>query len=135
MIASMAIPIHLSMVPLKAKRIMRTSVKAKKGMLRRMVSLLAGMGCITAVRPRMSAMLQMLEPATLPMAMLEDPIHAAWALTQSSGMDVPNPITVSPITIGLSLARCAIATEPSIRKSPPLMRRRRPEIIKMYGSI
>ena len=60
-------------------------------------------------------MFEILDPTTLPMAMPELPIRADWAETNSSGMEVPKPTTVRPMTISLSLARLAMATEPSTR--------------------
>ena len=95
-----------------------------------------GKGQISAVTPRMRATLAMFEPATLPMASPEDPIHAACVDTSNSGIDVPKPTTVMPMTIALSFARCAIATAPSIKKSPPFIRRTKPRMMyKMLSHI
>ena len=76
----------------------------------------------------------MFDPATLPMASPDEPTQAAWVDTNSSGIDVPKPTTVSPITILLNLARWAMATAPSIKKSPPFMRRTKPINIKRIFS-
>lgn len=77
-------------------------------------------GVIAAVAPRISAMLAMFDPTMLPMLNPGLLAKAACRLTKSSGMDVPNPKIVMPITIGLSFARCAMLVAPSMSQSPPL---------------
>ena len=75
----------------------------------------AGITCTIDVTPRINAMFEILDPTTLPMAMPELPIQADCAETNSSGIEVPKPTTVRPMTISLSFARLAMATEPSTR--------------------
>ena len=83
-------------------------------------------GRITAVRPRMPTMLTMLLPTTLPRAIPGEPRNAACRLATSSGVDVPNPTSVKPITSGDSPRRRAMATAPFTSASPPPSSRSRP---------
>ena len=73
----MVIPIHLSIVPLMATAMMMHRAKTNTGMPLRSMSGLAGMGWMSAVTPRIRAMLDMFDPATLPSAIPEEPVHAA----------------------------------------------------------
>ena len=64
-------------------------------------------------------MLAMLEPTTLPTAIPGLPIRAAWMLVTSSGVEVPKPTSVSPITSGETPNRRAVPTAPRTSTSPP----------------
>ena len=73
------------------------------------------MGRSRAVRPRMSSVLKMLEPTTLPMAISALPCAAPMKLTTISGAEVPMPTMVSPMTNSLRPKRRATAEAPSTR--------------------
>ncbi len=119
-------PIHRSIAPVKEKPMNSNMANSMKGRSILIILRCEGKGQISAVTPRMRATLAMFDPATLPIAKPDEPTHAACVDTSSSGMDVPKPTTVMPMTIALNLARCAIATAPSIKKSPPFTRRTNP---------
>jgi hypothetical protein len=72
-----------------------------------------------AARPRISAMLAMLEPTTLPTATSLAPESAASTDTTSSGALVPNATTVSPMASDETPRRMANADAPRISHSPP----------------
>ena len=113
-----------------------TIANSMKGMSTRIIVRFDGKGQISDVTPRIKAILAMFDPATFPIAKPDEPTHAACVDTNSSGIDVPNPTTVIPMTIALSFARWAIATAPSIKKSPPFTRRKNPSrIYKMLSNI
>jgi len=54
---------------------------------------------MNAPRPRIRPTFAMLEPITLPRARPGAPLNAASMETNSSGRDVPNPITMAPTTV------------------------------------
>jgi len=58
----------------------------------------AGIGAITAVRPRMPKMLKMFDPTMLPTAISVCLRSAATTDVASSGSEVPTATMVSPIT-------------------------------------
>ncbi len=64
-------------------------------------------------------MFAVLLPTTLPMAMPGEPAKAAWRLVTSSGIEVPKPTMVSPISSGETRSRVAKATAPRTSRSPP----------------
>ena len=66
---------------------------------------------IKAVIPRTNPILAMLDPITLLIAMDEDPLNAAFKLTQSSGKEVAKETTVKPTTILEMLSLNDNATE------------------------
>ena len=92
-----------------------TVMRMFTGMSLRRLSRVMGMGSSTAVRPRMSRVLKMLDPTTLPMAISAFPCEAPMKLTTISGADVPIPTIVRPITNSLSPKRRATADAPSTR--------------------
>ena len=71
-------------------------------------------------------MLAMFEPTTLPSAMPGAPAKAALREVTSSGIEVPKPTIVSPISRGDSPIRAASATAPRTSRSPPAKRRASP---------
>ena len=56
-------------------------------------------GKTSELNPRTSPTLAILDPITLPTAIVDDPSSAAARLTTNSGNDVPNATTVKPITM------------------------------------
>jgi len=90
------------------------------------------MGAIKAATPRMRRTLTMLLPTTFPTAMAEDPDSAACKLVTNSGVEVPKPTSVSPMTIGEMPNDLAAETAPRTSSSPPMIKPRRP---KMTSSI
>ena len=75
-----------------------------------------------AERPRITAMLERLEPIMFPREIPELPTKFAYVLTTSSGKDVPKATTVSPITRGETPLCSARSDAPSTRKSAPFTR-------------
>ena len=73
------------------------------------------MGRIRAVMPRMSRVLKILDPTTLPMAISALPWAAPMKLTTISGAEVPMPTMVRPMTNSLSPKRRAMPEAPSTR--------------------
>jgi hypothetical protein len=76
-------------------------------------------GRISAVTPKMSPTLKMLEPRTLPRDTPEFALRAALTLTASSGELVPQAMTVSPTTRGGIPKRREIDTAPRMNASAP----------------
>lgn len=76
-------------------------------------------------------MLAVLLPMTLPTAIPGDPASADWMLVTSSGVEVPNPTVVNPITKGETASRCAAATAPPTSISTPKRRQANPTRIKI----
>ena len=85
---------------------------------------------MSAETPRMSRMFAMLLPTTLPMDRSVDPVAADVTDTASSGMDVPNATTVSPMTSGEMRHLPAIPAAPSTKKSAPLTSRTSPTMMR-----
>ena len=83
-------------------------------------------GRISDVTPRISRVLKMLEPITLPTAMSALPLIAPMKLTTISGAEVPMPTIVRPITNSLTPSLRAIDDDPSTRISDPTTTRTRP---------
>ena len=77
------------------------------------------MGQIVAATPKMSAMLQMLEPTALPALTSPTPLRAASMLTTSSGALVAKATRVRPMTMGRIFSAAAMKTPPLTRKSAP----------------
>ena len=74
-------------------------------------------GLISAVTPRISATLVMLEPYALPSASPGLPCNAASADTAISGADVPKPTITMPTSSG-GMPKCrAVAAAPSTKRS------------------
>ena len=78
-------------------------------------------GLVTAVKPKMSAILAMLEPTTLPIAISAvapgATVSDATKLTASSGNDVPKATSVKPITSGDTLNFLAIDADDETKGS------------------
>ncbi len=85
---------------------------------------------IKAVIPRTNPILAMLDPITLLIAMDEDPLNAAFKLTQSSGKEVAKETTVKPTTILEMLSLNDNATEARTKNSPPITNNTNPSSIK-----
>ena len=116
------------MVKLIPRRIRRTVTAMLMGMsFLRFIEVIP-IGRIIAVIPRMSIVLKMLEPITLPTAMSALPLNAPMKLTTISGADVPIPTMVSPMTNSLMPNFLATEEEPSTRASAPPTTRTRPAI-------
>ena len=69
--------------------------------------------------PRITAMLKVFEPTTLPTARSPLPRAAAVSEVHSSGVEVPNPTIVSPMKKLDSPSRRATDTAPRTRSSAP----------------
>ena len=106
-------------VPVSAKAANRKVTSRAMGMSRRRLERVTATGAITAVRPRMSRVLNTLEPTTLPTEMSAFPCRAPVRLTTSSGQLVPKPTMVRPMTNSLMPALRAMADEPSTSQSAP----------------
>jgi hypothetical protein len=61
-------------------------------------------GASNALSPRISRMLAVFEPTTLPAAIAGLPLRAAETEVVNSGMEVPKPTTTKPIRSGDTLA-------------------------------
>ncbi len=72
-------------------------------------------GDIRAVTPRISIVLNMFEPTILPMAISDFPWNDERKLTTISGVDVPIPIIVNPMTNSLIPDLLAMLDDPSTR--------------------
>ena len=70
-------------------------------------------GRMVAVAPKMSSVLQIFDPMTLPKAISPLPLRAEEMLINNSGDEVPMPIMVKPMIKLLRCAFLAIATEES----------------------
>jgi len=77
-----------------AKKPTKSALVNEKGISLSTVFLCSGNGQITAVIPKMSNMLDILLPITLPMANSELPSKLAIILTISSGIEVPKDTMV-----------------------------------------
>ncbi len=90
------------------------------GMSRFMLLFVIFIGQIIAVTPRMNKTLKMFEPTTFPTAMSALPCSAPMKLTTISGVDVPMPTMVNPMTNSLTFNFLAMAVEPSTSQSAPI---------------
>ena len=106
-------------LPVNASTAIRIDVAIAKGMSRSVCSRLMVKGKMAAVAPRMSKVLQMFEPITLPNAMSPCPVIADDRLMNNSGDEVPIPIMVNPIMKLLKWAFLAIATVESTSTLAP----------------
>ena len=91
-----------------------------------------GSGFIIAEIPRISKILAMLLPNTLPMANSELPLKLAKIFTSNSGREVPKETMVRPITMGGQPNRLPIEEAPSTSISAPLIRITKPTTNKTY---
>ena len=80
-----------------------------------MLLLVITRGEIRAVTPNIIAVLKMLEPTMLPIAISALPWKADMKLTTISGAEVPMPTMVTPIMNSLSPNRFAMLEAPSTR--------------------
>ena len=71
------------------------------------------------MNPRMTAILKIFEPTTLPTLMPGAPLSVAETLAPSSGLDVPKPTMVSPTNKGDTPRRNANALAPRTSNSAP----------------
>ena len=71
----------------------------------------------------------MFDPTMLPTAMPGEPASEACTLVTSSGVEVPKPTSVSPISSGETPIRSAICTAPRTSPSPPRASRTSPPMI------
>ena len=92
------------------------------------------MGLTMAVRPRMSAMLAMLEPYALPSAMPGLPSMAEMAETAISGAEVPKPMMTTPMSKGGREKCTAAAAAPSTNLSALQTRTARPKPTASRGN-
>ena len=99
-----------------------------KGMSRRVCCRSIAKGRMAAVMPRISRVLQIFDPITLPKAMSPLPLRADEMLMNSSGDDVPMPMMVKPMMKLLRCAFLAIATDESTRTLAPSKSKPRPAI-------
>ena len=76
--------------------------------------------------------LAMLLPKMFPMAISVFPLALAKIFTINSGAEVPKATIVRPITMAEILNFLAIEEAPSIKKSAPLMRMKKPMMNKIY---
>jgi hypothetical protein len=71
-------------------------------------------------------MFAMFEPTMLPIAMPGEPASEACTLVTSSGVEVPKPTSVRPISSGETPSRSAACTAPRTSSSPPTTSTTRP---------
>ena len=90
-------------------------VKILNGMSRLSVLRSIVNGLMAAVTPRISRVLQILDPTALPREMSPCPLSADDIEISNSGAEVPIPTIVRPMTKSESLALLAIATYDSTR--------------------
>ena len=85
-------------------------------------------GAIRAVTPRIMRVLNIFEPTMLPIAMSAFPCNDERKLTTISGVDVPMPTIVNPMTNSLIPNLFATLDEPSTSQLAPKSIRSRPDI-------
>ncbi|GBF30890.1 hypothetical protein MnTg04_00841 [bacterium MnTg04] len=85
-------------------------------------------GRTSAAAPSTRAILQMLEPTALPIAMSPRPRYAESTPTASSGLLVPKATMVRPATNGVIPSRRPIDVAPRTRQSAPSNNNARPAI-------
>ena len=122
-IASIKSPSHLfrvlspypKIVAFNPSTIIMTVTMILSGMsFLRLVRVIA-IGDIRAVIPSITNVLKIFEPTTFPTAISDSPLNADMKLTTISGVDVPIPTMVSPITNSLRPERRAMLEAPSTR--------------------
>ena len=94
-------------------------VRSIKGSSRRKKGARVASGVTRALTPKMSPMLAMFEPITLPSAIPALPRSAAVRLAASSGALVPKATTVKPMTRELTPSRRARRDAKRTSRSPP----------------
>ena len=70
----------------------------------------------------------MFDPTMLPTAMPDAPASEACTLVTSSGVEVPKPTSVRPMSRGETPSRSAMRTAPRTKSSPPSSSSTRPPI-------
>lgn len=105
-------------------------MRIQMGISLRIVSLRMASGRIKAARPRISKILRMLEPMTLPSTMSVEPAARALMETASSGAEVPKAMMVRPMRVLDTLKLVAVEAAPSTKKSAPLMSKTKPTMSK-----
>ena len=95
------------------------------------MSLVIVKGAMIAVTPRISKVLNMLEPTMFPIAISALPWNDDMKLTTISGVDVPIPTIVSPMTNSLIPNFFAMLEEPSTSQLAPNMINMSPAISKV----
>ena len=115
-----------------AKNARRIVANKQNGISFQTVSLVTTKGKIIEDIPRITKILIILLPRTLPRAIWVFPWMLAKIFTISSGAEVPKATTVNPIIKSETLSFFAIAEAPSTRKSAPLIRKINPIINSMY---
>ena len=108
----------------------RTLASSSTGISSTSEDLRTGSLQMSAETPRMSSMFAMLLPTTFPIERSAEPVAAEVAETASSGMDVPNATTVSPMTSGDTRHFSATPAAPSTKKSAPLTRSTSPTMMR-----
>ena len=84
-------------------------------------------GRIVALRPRISRMLAMFDPMTLPSAMSDLPLTSETTDEASSGSDVPPATSVRAMTDSLTPSFRAMDVALSRKSSPPKISPARPQ--------
>ena len=110
----------------------KSAAASEKGNSERMVLRCTGRSQIRAVIPRMSSILAMLLPNTLPVAKPELPSMLAITPMMSSGREVPMETMVNPMIISEMPNREATAVAPFTNHSAPLMSNTKPSANKRY---
>lgn len=91
-------------------------------------------GLTNAVNPKISVILTILDPMTLPIAISAvapgATVSDAIKLTASSGRDVPKATNVKPITKGDTLNFLAMDEDDATKKSAPFTKKINPTISK-----
>lgn len=97
-----------------------------------------GIGRISAATPRTMATLKMFEPTTLPTAMSVAPRRAATVEALNSGVLVPKPTMMAPMTKGETPKRRAMPADERTRTSAPRVKSPRDnriqKIVAMAGT-
>ena len=109
-------PKMVCVIPIQIKN---SVTKRLRGMSTNLFVFVIINGQMRAVTPSISMTLKMLDPMMLPMAMSALPWNAPVQLTTSSGIDVPMPTIVSPMTNSLTPAFFAMLDEPSTSQLAP----------------
>ena len=88
------------------------------------------MGAISAAIPRIRRIFAILEPTMFPIAIPGEPSIEASMLVTSSGIEVPKPTSVMPISSGDMPSRSAVAAAPRTSISPPAISSTRPPAMR-----
>ena len=110
---------------------LQREIAREKGISFQTVLLLTIRGVMIAETPRIRRIFAILLPTTFPMAISDDPSRTEKILTISSGAEVPNATTVSPITMGVIPNFLAREDAPRTRVSAPAIKITKPIIRKI----